>query len=692
MARSDDLVNWEYVGDAITDSNRPSWAAPESSFWAPDIRQVNGTYLLYFVATETTVTDECCDNAIGVMTGPTPTGPWTDSGEPLVGPRRGDSGDPGDFKWTFDPSGFTGKDGTRYLYYGSYYGGVFVTELSADGTRAVGQPTMVLIDNRYEGSYVVRHGGFYYIFASAADCCAGPTTGYSVFAGRSRSPRGPFIDRNGVSLRASRVGGTPVIMPNGNKWVGTGHNAVVTDLAGQDFLVYHAIDRKDPYLNEPFGINERPMLLDRLDWVNGWPTVRGGRWASSVRQPAPVARFDLGSEFNRQATLGDRWRRVGGDWRLVKPGPGRGHVEDSASCTETSYLVTEGAAPKNVRAEADLSLRSVAPGSGSVGLVAAYRGRGNHVAAHLDKEAGALVTQTFVNGTPGAPMASPLPASFRFGALHNVAMEIRGTRLSVEVTDARLGDPVVSQRREIPAAAAQSGSVGVNASCARARADNVGASRLFVPSQSTAGLPRTGVVDPGFSDEFNDTQLEPQWSFVRDPDGQETGGVYRWPTQDADINRENNSASLLLRRAPQGRYTVKTKLSIDLGVDTVRNFQQGGLVVYAGDDRYIKLVHVAIWNTRQTEFAKERPFADGVAYGGMVIGPPADVTYLRISHRIDPRNGEHEYRAATRTDGEPWTRGGVWTLAAGTKPRIGLLSMGGAGATSEFDYFRVTRP
>ena len=60
--------------------------------------------------------------------------------------------------------------------------------LSADGLTVTGAPTQVTIDNRYEGAYVVRRGAWYYLFASAANCCAGPTTGYSVFAGRSTSP------------------------------------------------------------------------------------------------------------------------------------------------------------------------------------------------------------------------------------------------------------------------------------------------------------------------------------------------------------------------------------------------------------------------------------------------------------------------------------------------------------------------
>lgn len=186
---------------------------------------------------------------------------------------------------------------------------MFVTRLSRDGLSTVGEPTMVGIDNRFEGAYVVRRGAHYYMFASSADCCAGPTTGYSVFVGRSKSPRGPFLDRQGRSMSESRAGGTIVISPNGNKWVGTGHNSVVTDLAGQDWLVYHAINRHDPYLDPPeldgvnlVGVNERPMLLDRLDWIDGWPIVRGGRWASQAKVRAPVGRFAIGGGFVRNRT------------------------------------------------------------------------------------------------------------------------------------------------------------------------------------------------------------------------------------------------------------------------------------------------------------------------------------------------------------------------------------------------------
>lgn len=686
MARSNDLVHWKYVGDTFTEGTAPDWMdVPE--MWAPDIAFFGGKYHLYYVVTETTVTPDEFDTAIGVAAASTPSGPWIDSGRPLVGPRP-DPESPGDYFWTFDPDLFTAPDGTHYLLYGSYYGGIFVTELSGNGMRTVGEPTQVAINDRYEGAYMIRHGGFYYLFASNANCCAGPTTGYSVFVGRSTSPRGPFVDRAGDTMTESRVGGTRVIQPNGNKWVGTGHNSMVTDLTGQDWLVYHAIDRRDPFLEEPFGVNQRPMLMDRLDWIAGWPTVRGGHWASEGRVAAPVTRWAAGSELNGRSPLG-AWHADGGRWRARRGVIARGYVRQSASSPRPSFLTSREDAPARMRAEADLRIRSQ---GGAAGLLAAYRGRDDHVVAWLDRNAGALVSDVRVDGSSAGRVQTPLPDSFRFEQWHNVAMEIRGTGLRAEVTDARLHDPVAVQRRTLPSDAVRGGSVGVAARAARIDADNIGAARLYTPHTSAAPHPSVGGVDPAYSDEFDDGTLDPQWSWVRLPSGRETGGAYRWPTQDADLVGEDNSASVLLRAAPPGRYTAETKLTLPLGVNTDRSFQQAGMVVYVNDDHHVRLTDVAIFNTRQTEFLKEMPYAGGISSGGMAIGPPARVTWLRIEHRRDPMRGEHELRAATSRDGKHWVWGGVWTLPARTQPRLGLVSMGGAGATADFAYFRVHRP
>jgi len=686
MARSKDLVNWEYVGDAFNANNRPSWAAEGAGIWAPDIRYLNGKYYMYYVVTQTTVTPARDDNAVGVATAPTPTGPWKDSGAPVVGPRPGNGG----YLWTFDPNEFTDSDGKRYLYYGSYNGGMYVTELTPDGTRAVGQPTMVAIDNRYEGAYVVKRDGYYYLFGSSANCCAGPTTGYSVYVGRSESPRGPFLDREGQSMTESRVGGSIVITPNGNKWIGPGHNAVVTDLSGEDYFVYHAIDRADPYLDEPYGINERPMLFDRLDWIDGWPTVRGGRWASESPQPAPVTDGPVNDSFNRRTSLGTGWQSVGGGWRLVKEANGQGYARQQGASPRQTFLINRSPLPADVRAEADLRLA----GGTAAGVVVRYRDPNNYAAAWLDRTAKALVTDVVARGR-SSRQSTPLPAGFAFEQWHNVAVEVRGKNMTAEVTDARLHDPYAVAARTLPASLSN-GRMGVTAR-GRADADNASAAALYTPNTQMAPTPTVGEVSEPYSDEFDDAALEPEWEWVREPDGQESGGAYNWPVQEADLVGTGNDASVLLRDAPEGDYTVETKLTIDLGVQEIRNYQQGGMIAYVNDDHWNRLSHVAIWNTRQTEFGKEMPFAGRLSFGGMLIGPPAETTYLRLSHRVDPNNGEHEFRAATRREGGSWIYGGTWTLPAGTEPRIGLISHGKSNptdptATSRFDYFRVYQP
>ncbi|MBA3349834.1 MAG: hypothetical protein H0T12_04695 [Actinobacteria bacterium] len=340
------------------------------------------------------------------------------------------------------------------------------------------------------------------------------------------------------------------------------------------------------------------------------------------------------------------------------------------------------------RAAADLRLRK--NGRGAAGLVATYGGRHRYVVAWLDARKHALVTEVaFKNG--GLSGATELPQSFRFDRWHNVAIELRDRRLHVEVTDARLNDPVATQTTGLPASPSR-GSVGVLTRCARVDADNVGATRLYRPHTATEPLPRTGSRLGAYSDEFNNNALEPAWSWVRAPQGAETGGAFTWPTQDADLYKDDNSASVLLREAPPGNYTLETELALDLGVNTDRAFQQAGLIVYGNDNRYVRLMHVAIFNTRQSEFLKEMPFAGGIADGGMIVGPPDDHMWLRIVHRRDRRHNEHEYRALTSRDGEHWIRGGVWTMPGHITPRIGLVSLGGTGATAEFDYFRVTKP
>jgi len=205
---------------------------------------------------------------------------------------------------------------------------------------------------------------------------------------------------------------------------------------------------------------------------------------------------------------------------------------------------------------------------------------------------------------------------------------------------------------------------------------------------------RLGKLIPSLSDEFSGA-LGSQWSWVREPAPgtySVSAETFNFDTQAADLYVDSNNASVLIESAPSGDYVVETRVHINLPPEgCCFNYVQAGLVIYGDDDNFIKLTEVSIWETRQTEFAKElAPVPAGYPrYGNTVVGPPGDWTYLRIVKRSDDE--EDLYTAYTSTDGEHWVRGGTWTHDLGSDAYIGLVSMGGSGFTANFDYVRVYR-
>ncbi len=282
--RSIDLVNWEYIRDAFV--RLPPWIGNvNTNLWAPAVKYFNNRYYLYYVA-PTTVAG---GSAIGVATSNSPAGPWTDSGKAVVPPE------PNPYNGSFlraviDPDVITDDTGQRYIAYGTFNGGISVRKLSADGlTSDASSEQQIAIDNMYEGASYWKHDGYYYLFLSTSSCCDGPLSGYSVTVGRSTSPAGPFFDENGVALETFAPGGFISNAANGDTWVGPGGNVVFDDDTGKDYMLYHAVDRFSPYFAGYPGLTRRPVLMDPIDWVNGWPVVRGGYGPSDSAQPAPAA-------------------------------------------------------------------------------------------------------------------------------------------------------------------------------------------------------------------------------------------------------------------------------------------------------------------------------------------------------------------------------------------------------------------
>lgn len=267
--RSRDLVNWEFVCDGFPDG-RPSWAK-DSKLWAPDINYIDGKYVLYYALG---IWGGIIDSGSGVAVADNPCGPFTDCGK-LV-----------DFKTvgtlnSIDPNYFNDK-GRNWLYWGSLGGGIFGTELSADGlSLAKGAKKKSLSARNMEAAYMHKRGGWYYLFASAGSCCEGENSTYRIVVARSRNPLGPFKGPDGQSFKSLKYRNAILTGTDDKTFVGPGHNAeIITDSQGHDWMLYHCYDSRNGYKG-------RLLYLDRIMWDgDGWPYFEGGH--PSATSEAPV--------------------------------------------------------------------------------------------------------------------------------------------------------------------------------------------------------------------------------------------------------------------------------------------------------------------------------------------------------------------------------------------------------------------
>jgi arabinan endo-1,5-alpha-L-arabinosidase len=88
-----------------------------------------------------------------------------------------------------------------------------------------------------EAPFIVRHGGYFYLFVSFDACCRGSESTYSVRVGRSTTLAGPYVDDRGVPML---VGGGRVVESQGTRR-GPGHEAVIND-GGTWRLFFHYYD------------------------------------------------------------------------------------------------------------------------------------------------------------------------------------------------------------------------------------------------------------------------------------------------------------------------------------------------------------------------------------------------------------------------------------------------------------------
>lgn len=274
IVRSKDLVNWVYIGDAFT--VKPNWKA-SGGIWAPDVVLVNGKYHLYY--SYSVWAD--ANPGIGLAISDSPSGPFTDVGKLFLSSEIGVPN-------SIDPFYYE-DEGKKYLFWGSYSDlagqGTYGVELAADGksVKDMSQKFKIAAGD-FEGVNLFKKGEYYYFFGSKNNCCDGAASVYQVRVGRSKSLRGPYVDKAGNEI-TTKGNGTLVLQRN-DYYAGPGHNArLITDKNGEQWMLYHAMDVKNAMIGT---VNQRALMLDKVNWdVDGWPLVNNGS-PSYTKQTKPI--------------------------------------------------------------------------------------------------------------------------------------------------------------------------------------------------------------------------------------------------------------------------------------------------------------------------------------------------------------------------------------------------------------------
>ena len=284
---STNFLDWERI-DRIFTGDRfpnglPDWAREAipgaRGLWAPDVVFHNDKYYVYYSIS--TVGSQ--RSAIGLATNKTldrtsPDYRWEDEGMVLESHP-----DHTDYN-AIDSALFIDEGGKAYLFWGSHWTGLKAVEIDpktgkpfryvpgelkipADYVALASRPqTDSSIGGAIEAPFVIKRSKYYYQFVSWGTTLDGTDSTYRIALGRSESPLGPYIDKEGK--RMDQGGGT-VILASTEKWRGTGHNGFFrTTQEGKnkgDWLILHAYDAENPRSGRLTQI--RPVYWDESDWL-----------------------------------------------------------------------------------------------------------------------------------------------------------------------------------------------------------------------------------------------------------------------------------------------------------------------------------------------------------------------------------------------------------------------------------------
>lgn len=264
MRVSPDLKEWTLAGRVFEEI--PEWCAREVPgfrgwIWAPDISFFNGRYHLYYSVSTFGKNRSCIGLAVNRTLDPASREyRWEDRGKVV-------ESQPGRDDWNaIDPALALDESGEPWLAFGSFWSGIKMRRIEkASGLVSDVDTRLYALASRpggagVEAPFLIRHGGWHYLFVSFDVCCRGVDSTYRIMVGRSRKITGPYVDRDGRLMLEG--GGTEVLSGRG-AMRGPGHNAVL-EHENRFWLVHHFYDADDR--------GRSRLRIAPLRWTtDGWP-------------------------------------------------------------------------------------------------------------------------------------------------------------------------------------------------------------------------------------------------------------------------------------------------------------------------------------------------------------------------------------------------------------------------------------
>ena len=269
---SRNLRTWKRAGFVF--DTLPEWARREvpraRNAWAPDIAFHGGRFLLYYSVSSFGSRDSAIGLATTTTLDPSSAGyRWRDHGLVVRSFENRDD-------WNaIDPNLVIEDSRNLWLVWGSFWSGIKMRRVDpATGKLSTADATLHALSSRpreqpiggsVEAPFIVRRGGYWYLFVSFDRCCRGADSTYNVVVGRSTNVTGPYVDKGGRLMTDG--GGSLVIAATSPAWRGPGHPAVLRE-DGTDYLLFHA------YYGAGRGRGSA-LQISTMVWEDGWP--RAGR-------------------------------------------------------------------------------------------------------------------------------------------------------------------------------------------------------------------------------------------------------------------------------------------------------------------------------------------------------------------------------------------------------------------------------